>query len=44
MNDAIKNVDLNFAYSYLFISKKNLLNEKYVIIKKTIFKELEKIK
>tara|TARA_Y100000768_G_C23467018_1_gene446344 strand:+ start:108 stop:449 length:342 start_codon:yes stop_codon:yes gene_type:complete len=44
MNDAIKNLDLNFAYSYLFISKKNLLNEKYVIIKKTIFKELEKIK
>ena len=38
----ISKIDLN--YSYLFIAKKSLLEEKYEKIKETLFIELNKIK
>ena len=44
MNDAIKKISLNFNYSYLVIAKNTVLNDKYEIIKNTLFTELEKIK
>ena len=44
MNDAIKKIKLNFQYSYLLIAKKNVLEDEYENIKKTLFIDLEKIK
>jgi len=44
MNDAIKKIKLNFQYSYLLIAKKNVLEDKYENIKKTLFIDFEKIK
>ncbi len=44
MNDAIKNIKLNFQYSYLLIAKKNVLVDEYQNIKKTLFIDFEKIK
>ena len=44
MNDAVKKISLNFNYSYLVIAKNTILNDKYKIIKNTLFSELEKIK
>ena len=44
MNDAVKKISLNFNYSYLVIAKNTVLNDKYEIIKNTLFSELEKIK
>ena len=42
MIDAIKKIKLNFQYSYLLISKKNVLEDKYENIKKTLFIDFEK--
>ena len=44
MNDAIKKIKLNFQYSYLLIVKKNVLEDEYENIKKTLFIDFEKIK
>jgi ribonuclease P protein component len=44
MNDAIKKIKLNFQYSYLLIAKKNVLEDEYQNIKKTLFIDFEKIK
>ena len=44
MNDAVKEISLNFNYSYLVIAKNTVLNDNYEIIKNTLFSELEKIK
>ena len=44
MSDALKNLSINLNYSYLFIAKKSLLEEKYEKIKETLFIELNKIK
>ena len=44
MNDAIKKIKLNFQYSYLLIAKKNVLEDKYENIKKTLFIDFKKIK
>ena len=44
MNDAIKKIKLNFQYSYLLIAKKNVLEDEYENIKKTLFLDFEKIK
>ena len=44
MNDAIKKIKINFQYSYLLIAKKNVLEDKYENIKKTLFIDFEKIK
>ena len=44
MIDAIKKIKLNFQYSYLLIAKKNVLEDEYENIKKTLFIDFEKIK
>ena len=44
MNDAIKQIKLNFQYSYLLIAKKKILEDEYENIKKTLFIDFEKIK
>ena len=43
-NDAVKNISLRFNYSYLVIAKPTMLNNEYIIIKETLFQDLEKIK
>ena len=44
MNEATKKIFLNLNYSYLLIAKKNVLDDKFIKIKKTLFSDLEKIK
>ena len=44
MNDAVKTIDMNLNYSYLFIAKKNMYDANYKIIKDSIFKDLIKVK
>ena len=43
VNDAVKNITLNFNYSYLVIAKPTMLNKEYAIIKETMFQEFKKI-
>jgi len=42
-NDAVKNINVKFKYSYLVIAKPTMLNNEYTIIKETLFKDLEGI-
>ncbi len=44
MQAAMKNLNLNFNYSYLLIAKASVLSDKYEQIKLTIFKDIKKIK
>tara|TARA_Y100001935_G_scaffold210365_1_gene180309 strand:+ start:27 stop:368 length:342 start_codon:yes stop_codon:yes gene_type:complete len=44
MNDAIKTINMDLNYSYLFIAKKNLYNANYKIIKESILKDLTKVR
>ena len=44
INEAAKNISINFNYSYLVIAKITMLNNEYAIIKDTLFKDIEKIK
>ena len=44
IHEAIKNIYLNFNYSYLLIAKKKVLEDPYDKIKETIFMDFEKIK
>ena len=44
MNDAIKTLNLNLNYSYLFIAKKNIYDANYKMIKDSIFKDLIKVR
>ena len=44
VNDAVKNINLKFDYSYLVIAKPTMLNSEYTIIKETLFKDLEKVR
>ena len=44
MNQIIKVSKINLDYSYLIISKKEIINAKYSDIKDTIFKDYKKIK
>ena len=44
MNDAIKTINMNLNYSYLFIAKKNIYDANYKMIKDSIFKDLTKVK
>ena len=44
VNEAIKNIDLEFNYSYLVIAKPTMLNNEYTIIKETLFRDLERIR
>ena len=43
-NDAVKNISINFNYSFLVIAKPSMLNNEYKNIKETLFRDLEKIK
>ena len=43
-NDAVKNISINYNYSFLVIAKPSMLNNEYKNIKETLFQDLEKIK
>ena len=44
VNQVIKNMPLKLNYSYLIIAKENIINQKYLNIKKAMFYEFNKIK
>ena len=44
INEAVKKISLNFNYSYLVIAKITVLNNKYTIIKQTLFADFKKVK
>ena len=44
INEAVKEISLNFNYSYLVIAKITVLNNKYTIIKQTLFADFKKVK
>ena len=44
VNDALKNISLKFDYSYLVIAKPTMLNNEYIIIKETLFRDLNRIR
>jgi len=44
MNDATKKISLKLNYSYLVIAKPTMLNNEFINIKETLFKEFKKIK
>ena len=43
-NEATKKIKLKHDYSYLLIAKDTILKDKYLNVKETIFKELNKIR
>ena len=43
-NEAVKNISINYKYSFLVIAKPSMLNNEYKNIKETLFRDLEKIK
>ena len=43
MNEALKKLKINKEYSYLFMAKKNVFDDEYILIKKNIFETLEKV-
>ena len=44
MNDATKKITLKLNYSYLVIAKPTMLNNDFIDMKETLFKEFKKIK
>ena len=44
LRDAIKTINMNLDYSYLFITKKNIYDAEYKMIKDSIFKDLTKVR
>tara|TARA_B100001057_G_scaffold437874_1_gene469975 strand:+ start:1033 stop:1374 length:342 start_codon:yes stop_codon:yes gene_type:complete len=44
MNDAVKEISINFKLSFLVIAKPTMLSNNYTNIKETIFHEFRKIK
>jgi len=44
MNEAVKNISINFNYSFLVIAKSSMLSNEYNIIKETLFQDFGKIK
>ena len=44
INEAVKNISINYNYSFLVIAKSSMLNNEYKNIKETVFQELKKIK
>ena len=44
INEAVKEISLNFNYSYLVIAKITVLNNKYTIIKQTLLADFKTIK
>ena len=43
-NEAVKKASINFNYSFLVIAKPTMLNNDYLNIKETLFKDFERIK
>ena len=43
-NEAVKNISINYNYSFLVIAKPSMLNNEYKNIKETLFQDLMKIK
>ena len=43
-NEAVKNISINYNYSFLVIAKPSMLNNEYKNIKETLFRDLKKIK
>ena len=43
LRDAVKKINMNLNYSYLFITKKNIYDAEYKMIKDSIFKDLTKV-
>ena len=43
-NEAVKNISINYNYSFLVIAKPSMLNNEYKNIKETLFQDLERIK
>ena len=43
-NEAVKNISINYNYSFLVIAKPSMLNNEYKNIKETLFQDLENIK
>ena len=43
MIDVLKKINLNLNYSYLLIAKKKVCNDKFELIKNTIFNDFERI-
>ena len=44
MGNAFDEIKLNLNYSYLLIAKKTVVNDKFEIIRQTLFKDFKKIK
>ena len=44
MREGLKTINIKSKYSYLFIAKKNVFHDDYLIIKENIFKDLNRIK
>ena len=44
VNEAVKNITINFSYSYLVIAKPTMLNNEYTMIKETLFRDFERIR
>ena len=44
LRDAVKKINMNLNYSYLFITKKNIYDAEYKMIKDSIFKDLTKVR
>ena len=44
INEAVKNINLKFNYSYLVIAKPTMLHNDFKIIKNTLFQDFERIK
>ena len=44
INDAIKTINMNLSYSYLFIAKKNIYDANYKMLKDSILKDLTKVR
>ena len=44
INEAVKNISINFKYSFLVIAKSSMLNNEYKIIKETLFQDFKRIK
>ena len=44
INDAVKSINMNLNYSYLFIAKKNIYDANYKMLKDSILKDLTKVR
>ena len=43
-NDVTRKISIKFNYSYLVIAKPTMLNNEYIIIKETLFRDFERIR